>query len=108
MKIYVKSATTWRNVYDLADDLGWIINRDYNDDSVSVEQQVAAKSAADAIVWFMSTGRSYRDFEVSLKKAKLEKLIVFMIKDSKNANDYNTLIKSAERYLIRYCGMPRE
>ena len=107
MKIYVNSAATWRDAYDLASDLSHILFMKY-DDSVSVDEQISAKSAADALVWYMNTGRAYRDFELALKKAKLDKILAFMIKDSRCSNDFNDLLKSAKKYLIRYCGMPRE
>lgn len=107
MKIYIKSAT-WMNLYDLADDLTWIVKRLSNDDSISSQRSIAIESAADALLWYMKTGRSYRTFDIAMKKANLEKLILYIVKDSKESNDYDELIKSATKYLIRYCGLLRE
>lgn len=109
MKIYIKSAVpAWRNIYDLADDLRYLAKHLTNDDSISTTREMAIKSAADAIVWYMNTGRSYRTFDLAMKKANLEKLMQFMVKDSRESNNYDELIQSAKKYLMRYCGLPRE
>lgn len=107
MKLYISAG-----YYNL-DDLVWQlrrISRPYNIGEVdaSSDEIASIDSAVEALIWYVSTGRSYMDFDKALKRANLDKLIRYMVKDSNFSGEYNPLIKSAKKYLSRFCGMPKD
>ena len=110
MKMYIKSAkSSYSDVYDLAWQLRRI-SRPYQIGEVDApaDECYSVEAAVEALIWYVSTGRSYRDFDMALKKANFKKMIAFMVRDSKMDTSYDELIKSAKKYLSRYYGMPKD
>ena len=59
------------------------------------------KVAADALVWYINTGRCTWGFMMAAGRTNLRKLIAAMAKAETAC--YDDLISAAKKYLARYC-----
>ena len=61
-----------------------------------------SKSAADAIKWYVSTGRAYPNWIKALFRANPRKIVAYVAREGGSTND---MVKKATSYLRRYCGL---
>lgn len=64
-------------------------------------QECIAIWGADAIAWYVNTGRATTNWISSLLKANPHKLLAYLVKQGKGSHE--ALIQSTTQYLARYC-----